>query len=294
MSLEQLERIIAPLVAAPQRAFKLENVRKYWYVESDDIPAPLQMQVETIGGIKAEWLRRPGTRTDRAILYLHGGGYVCGSIRTHRTLTNDLARTFDGAIVTIDYRLAPEAPYPAAIDDAVAAYKHLLARGIPPSGIAIAGDSAGGGLTVATALRLRDLNLPLPGALWAISPWADMTGTSASINGLGDRDPIVFKDSLVNCAKLYLGGKPERDPLASPVFADLKGLPPLLIHIGAREILLDDALGLARAAGAANVEVTCEVWPGMVHVWHMFAPQLDEATDANQRGIGWIEQRLTC
>ncbi len=292
MSLSQLEAILAPAANRPRQPFSIEGVRRDWYVESDDIPAPLVVRKESATHQVLEWLRRPDARRDRAILYLHGGGYVCGSARTHRALTNALAAKFDGTVVSVDYRLAPEAPFPAAVDDAVAAYRELIASGCPAGGIVIAGDSAGGGLAIATAISLRDRDLPRPGALWAISPWTDLTNSNASLDSLEARDPIVFKDSLIQCAHHYLAGHPPDDPLASPARADLAGLPPILIHVGAREILLDDAVALARAAGHADVEVDLQVWPGMVHVWHLFAPHLDEATQAIDHAVGWLDARL--
>jgi acetyl esterase/lipase len=234
MSRQQLENILAPLLQRPRQRFSIEGVRRDWYVESDEIPGSLERKSFLIGNIPAERLSRPGSRRDRAVLYLHGGGYVCGSIKTHRTLTNELAMQFDGGIVSIDYRLAPEAPFPAAVDDAVAAYRHLLDSGCPASGIAIAGDSAGGGLAVATALQCRMQSLPAAGAVWAISPWANLTNSSAILDDPQNRDPIVFKESLVACAEAYLGKHAATDPLASPVLGDLLGLPGLLIQVGAR------------------------------------------------------------
>jgi acetyl esterase/lipase len=292
MSLAQLEDILAPIVGKPRQPFSIEGVRRDWYVESDDIPPPLSARRESVLGMAVEWLRRPEARRDRAVLYLHGGGYVCGSIRSHRALTNHLATVFDGMVVSVDYRLAPEHPFPAAVDDAAAAFREIVASGCPASAIAVAGDSAGGGLAVSAALRLRDLGHAMPGALWTISPWADMTNTAASLELLAAADPIVFKESLVECARYVLAGHPPDDPLASPVLGDLTGLPPFLIQVGAREILLDDALALARAAGVAGVEATLEIWPGMVHVWHLFAPQLDEATAAIDQAARWISDRL--
>lgn len=292
MSLAQLDDILAPMAERPRVPFSIEGVRRDWFIESDEIPPPLTARREQLRGFAIEWLRRPEARRDRAILYLHGGGYVCGSIRTHRALTNALAMTFDGTVVGVDYRLAPEAPFPTAVEDAVTAFCEVVASGCPASAIAVAGDSAGGGLAVATALKLRDLGHALPGALWAISPWADLTNTADSLDTLAPRDPVVFKESLVECARHYLAGHGADDPLASPVLGDLTGLPPILIQVGAREILLDDAVALARAAGRADVEATLEIWPGMVHVWHLFAPNLDEAQAAIEQAAAWLTARL--
>lgn len=292
MSLAQLDAILSPLAGQPRPPFSIEGVRQNWYVESDEIPTPLLMRRDVARGVAMEWLRRPDARRDRAILYLHGGGYVCGSVRTHRTLTNALAMCFDGTIVSVDYRLAPEHPCPAAIEDSVAAFREMIASGCPAESICIAGDSAGGGLAVATALLAREQGLPAPGALWAISPWADLRNNSDSLDTLEPQDPIVFKDSLIQCARHYLAGRAADDPLASPILGELSGLPPLLIHVGAREILLDDAVALARAAGIAGSEACLSIWPGMVHVWHLFAGKLEEADRAIDQAASWIEARL--
>ncbi|MBM3514154.1 MAG: alpha/beta hydrolase [Alphaproteobacteria bacterium] len=210
MSLAQFDDILAPLAALPRQTFSIEGVRQNWYVESDDIPASLSVRREAARGLAMEWLRRSEARRDRAILYLYGGGYVCGSMRSHRALTNALALAFDGTVVAIDYRLAPEHPFLAAVNDAVTAFREIVASGCAAGAIAVAGDSAGGGLAVSTALELRDLGQPLPGALWAISPWADMTNASASLDTLSDRDPIVFKESLVECASHAEGARSAR------------------------------------------------------------------------------------
>ena len=243
------------------------------------------------GGVPAEWAQVPGAAQDRALLYLHGGGYCAGSLKTHRSLVSQIAKTFKGRVLAIDYRLGPEHKFPAAVDDAVAAYRFLLEQGIKPSHIAIAGDSAGGCLTLATLLALRDKKIPLPAAGWPISPWVDLEGRGASLKTKAESDLIVTADGLHNYAKAYAGAR-RGEPLASPVNANLAGLPPLLIQVGSAEVLLDDSLTLAQKAGAADVEVKLESWPHMPHVWHIFAPMLSEGRDAIAAGTAWLNARL--
>jgi len=214
------------------------------------------------------------------VLYLHGGGYVIGSPRSHRHLAAAIAGAAGTSALLLDYRLAPEHPFPAAVDDAVAAYRWLLDQGIAAGHIAVAGDSAGGGLTVATLLALLNARLPMPAAGVCISPWVDLTCRGESYRSKADVDPIVRSAGVSEMARAYLATTDPRSPLASPLFADLRGLPPLLIHVGSDEVLLDDAIGLAERAKAAGVDATLEQWDRMIHVWHWFLPMLDEAQAA--------------
>jgi acetyl esterase/lipase len=186
-------------------------------------------------------------------------------------------------VLVIDYRLAPEHPHPAAVDDAVAAYRWMLTQGLKPPRVAVAGDSAGGGLTVATLLAIRDAKLPLPAAGACLSPWVDLEGIGESMTTRAGVDPIVQKPGLLQMAAAYLAGKDPRTPLAAPLYADLSGLPPLLIQVGTAETLLDDASRLAERARKAGVTVSYEPWESMIHVWHLFAPMLDEGQQAIDR-----------
>jgi monoterpene epsilon-lactone hydrolase len=242
-------------------------------------PTPPEVKVERVSApaAPAEWLRPPGAVAGRVVLYLHGGGYVIGSPRSHRHLAAGIASAAAASALLLDYRLAPEHPYPAAVDDATAAYRWLLDQAIAPEHVVIAGDSAGGGLTVATLLALRDARVPLPAGGVCISPWVDLTCSGGSYRTKAGVDPIVGQAAVAEMAKAYLGNVSPRTPLASPLFADLDGLPPLLIHVGSDEVLLDDAVQLAARAKAAGVETTIEVWERMIHVWHWFLPMLDEA-----------------
>lgn len=246
----------------------------------------------TAGGVPAEWIAAAGAADDRVILYVHGGGYVMGSIATHRELVARLSKASGARGLALDYRLAPEHPFPAAVDDAVAAYRWLLSQNIKPNNIVVAGDSAGGGLAVATLLAIRDTKLPLPAAGVGISPWVDMEGLGESMTTRAKADPVVQKQGLLGMAQLYLGGKDARSPLAAPLHADLTGLPPLLIQVGDAETLLDDSTRLAEKAKKAGVKVELEVWPEMPHVWHLFAPFLPEGQQAIEK-IGKYVRQIT-
>jgi acetyl esterase/lipase len=242
-------------------------------------------------GVPAEWLVAPGAESGRVLLYLHGGGYVIGSINTHRDLAGRLSRAAAARVLLIDYRLAPEHPQPAAVEDATAAYRWLLRNGAAPARTVIAGDSAGGGLTVATLVALRDAGEPLPAAGVCLSPWVDLEGIGESMTTKASVDPIVQRPGLLWFANLYLGGAHPRTPLAAPLYADLHGLPPLFIHVGTAETLLDDATRLADRAKAAGVDVTLEAWEEMIHVWHLFAALLPEGQQAIERLGASIRQR---
>lgn len=246
--------------------------------------------VESIGikERRAEWLRAPSVDDARVLLYLHGGGYVMGSPNTHRALAGELSRAAGAAVLLLDYRLAPEAPFPAAVDDAVAAYAWLLAQGHQPSRLAIAGDSAGGGLTVATLIALREKSLPQPRCAVCLSPWSDLNCSNASYQTRAAADPMITAADISMMAKAYLNGADPKSPLASPNRADLSGLPPLLIHVGRDELLLDDAVVLHEAARSAGVASTLEIWDDMIHVWHAFHPMLPEG----RQGIARIGEYL--
>jgi len=246
----------------------------------------------TVGGVPGEWSQTPAAAADRVVLYLHGGGYVIGSILSHRHLATELGRAAGTRTLAIDYRLAPEHPFPAAVDDALAAYKALLDQGIKPKHIAIAGDSAGGGLTVATLLAAKQAGLPQPACGFAISPWVDMESLGASITGKAGEDPMVQGAALLAWAGLYLNGQDARSPLAAPIHGDLTGLAPLLIQVGSAETLLDDSVQLAAVAGAAEVPVRLEVWPEMIHVWHFFHPILADARTALADAGAFIRARM--
>ena len=226
----------------------------------------------------------PDADRTRAVLYLHGGGYVIGSLDSHRHLVAEIGRAARAPALALDYRLAPEHPFPAAVDDAVSGYRFLLAKGVPAAGITIAGDSAGGGLVVAAMLSIRDAGLAQPACGWAISPWVDMEATGGSMASKAASDPTVQKAGILDMANTYLAGADPRSPLAAPIYADMAGLAPLLIQVGAAETLLDDAIRLAQVAGAADVAVGLQIWPEMIHVWHVYHPELAAGRRAIEAG----------
>jgi len=256
------------------------------------LAADIEAEPVTANGVRAEWTAAPKDARDAALMYLHGGGYVIGSLDSHRHLVAEAGRACGIAALALDYRLAPEHPFPAAVDDTLAGYRFLLARGIVPKRIAIAGDSAGGGLVVAAMLAIRDAGLPQPGCGWCISPWVDMEAVGETMTSKAAADPTVQRPGLLDMAKLYLNGADPRTPLAAPIYADLKGLPPLLIQVGACETLLDDALRLAKAAGTADVRVDLQIWPEMVHVWHLFHPELKAGVRAIEAGGAFVRPML--
>jgi monoterpene epsilon-lactone hydrolase len=245
------------------------------------LPADVTVTPVSANGVPAEWVSAPGADTARVVMYVHGGGYAIGSLLSHRELVARIARAAGARGFSVDYRLAPEHPFPAAVDDAVAAYRWLLAQGLPAANIAIAGDSAGGGLTMATLVALKDLGEDLPAAGVCLSPWVDLEGLGASMTERDALDPMIHKKGLVETAALYLNGADPRSPLAAPLYADLTGLPPLLIQVGALETLYDDSARLAARAKAAGVDVTFEEWPDLWHVFQAMAmlPEAREATD---------------
>jgi acetyl esterase/lipase len=213
-------------------------------------------------------------------------------VRSHRALVARVAAASGARGLNVDYRLAPEHPFPAAVDDAVAAYRWLLEGGLDPARIVVAGDSAGGGLTVSTLLALRDAGDPLPAGGVCISPWTDLACTGESITSRAEHDPMVQGPGLLDMAAAYLAGHDPRAPLASPLYAELHDLPPLLIHVGSAETLLDDATRLADRARDAGTAVELDVWDDMVHVWHAFAPLLPEADEAIGRIGAWVRGRM--
>lgn len=256
------------------------------------LPEDVRFEAEDADGVPGEWTRAPGARDDRTVLYFHGGGYAMGSIATHRALVAGISRAAGARVLSVGYRLAPEHRYPAAVEDAVRAYRSLVSSGAEPSRIALAGDSAGGGLTLATLVALHDADEPLPGAAVCISPWADLTLSGASMESKAAEDPIVSREMLQEMADAYLAGGDPRAPTASPCFADLKDLPPLLIQVGTAETLLDDARTVAKRARDAGGDVTLEEWEEMIHVWHAFAPILPEARRAIDRIGEFLGERL--
>lgn len=295
MSQQQLDKLLkifarqaelGAMNVEQERAFLDEGGARFM------VPDDVVLEPTNADGVPAEFLTAAGADPKQVVLYLHGGGYVIGSIKSHRYLMQNVSRAAGSRTLGIDYRCAPEHPFPAALDDAVKAYRWLLNQGYAAKNIAIAGDSAGGGLTLATLLKLRELGVELPAAGVLISPWADLTGTAPSVAERAAIDPCVTPAGLAKMAGYYLNGTDGKNSLASPVFAELHGLPPLLIHVGGREILYDDSLTIARKAKAAGGDVTLVEEPDLFHVWHAYAPMLEEAqASVEQIGV-FLKERL--
>jgi len=256
------------------------------------LPAGTTVEPVVAGQVPAEWVRAEGSAAERVILYLHGGGYCKCSCNTARLLASQLAAATACSLLVIDYRLAPEDPFPAALQDAGAAYGWLLEQGFEPSRILIMGDSAGGGLAVSTLVSLRDEGRPLPAAAVLLSPWTDLTCSGDSVTSSAEADPWMTERECRTCAEMYAAGADLRHPQISPLYADLHGLPEMLIQVGNDEILRDDSVRLAERARAAGVDVTLDIWEGMWHVWHYFAPQLPEGKQAIEQVGEFVRARL--
>lgn len=295
MSQQQLSKLLAIFAKQPPLgSLSLEDERK----NLDEggarfkVPDDVVMQAVDVDGIPGEFLIAPGAADDKVVLYLHGGGYAIGSIKSHRYLMQNISRHSGAKTLGIDYRLAPENPFPAALEDATTAYRWLLTQGYKPENIAIGGDSAGGGLTLATLVNLRKSGDPLPAAGVLISPWTDMTGEAEAVKTRADSDPMVKPEGLYSLGAQYLNGVDPKNILASPVFASMNGLPPLCIHVGGREILYDDAITVANKARHVGVEVELLDEPELFHVWHAFAPMLDEGQAAVEKIGAFLAAKL--
>jgi acetyl esterase/lipase len=256
------------------------------------IDPAIRLEPVVANGVAAEWATAPGIDPARVLLYIHGGGYSYGSILSHRSLASTAGRAAGCRVLTLDYRRAPEHPFPAAVEDVIGAYRFLLDQGLDPKRIAIGGDSAGGGLVMALLIAACDESLPLPACAWCISPWVDLACTGATMLTKAAADPLIQRPFLLEIAAAYLAGSDARAPLASPLYADLRGLPPLLIQVGSAETLLDDSVMLAGVAGAADVRVSLEIWPEMIHGWPLFHPHLAAGRRAIERAGAFIRAEL--
>lgn len=254
------------------------RARMKWSNRFVKLPRGVEFERDVAEGVPVEWIIPPDISSQSIILYIHGGGFTLGWTNVHRRMVMHLCQAAGCGALAVDYRLAPEHPFPAALDDCVAVYHWLLKNGISPHGVVISGDSAGANLTLTTLLSLRDVGDPLPAAAVCISPITDLAGTGESYQT--NRDPALTAASALTTARHYSGNQDLRLPLLSPHYADLRGLPPLLIQVGEDEILLSDATRLAENARSAGVNVELVVWPKMWHVWHFFVPFLPEAQQA--------------
>jgi monoterpene epsilon-lactone hydrolase len=271
-----------------QRRQRLDEVGSIWPVADD-----VNLELVDLNGVPGEWSIAPGSDANRLLIFFHGGGYCSGSILSHRRMVTEAGRAAGTRTLAVGYRLAPEPPFPAALDDALTVWRYVRNQGVAAKHIAIGGDSAGGGLTVALINRLRNAREELPGCAWLVSPWTDLTMSGETLTTKDAIDPIIHKGYLGELADAYLPAETDRkDPQISPLYADLKGLPPTLIQVGSAETLLADATRFAAAAGAADVPVTLEIWPHMIHAWHLWNAHLEPGRRALANAGSFIRECL--
>jgi epsilon-lactone hydrolase len=263
-------------VGWPERRNRLDDVGAVWPIAGD-----VKLTAVDVNGVQGEYSFVPGNDPSRVLMFFHGGGYCSGSIKSHRRLVTEAGRAARMRTLAIAYRLAPEHRFPAAYDDALTAWQFLRNQGIAAGNIAIGGDSAGAGLTLALISRLRDANEELPACAWLISPWTDLTMSGSTLASKAGVDPLIHRQYLNELAEAYLpAGIDRKDPRVSPLYATFKDFPPMLIQIGSNETLLDDATRLAARAGAADVAVTLQIWPNMIHAWPLWNAHLEDGRRA--------------
>jgi acetyl esterase/lipase len=271
-----------------QRRARLDEVGAYWPVADD-----VELNPVDLDGVPGEWSMVPGTDPSRVLVFFHGGGYCSGSIRSHRRMATEAGRGAGVRTLAVGYRLAPEHPFPAARDDALTAWHWLRKQGIDAAHIAVGGDSAGANLSVALINQLRADSEELPACAWLVSPWTDLTMSGSTMTTKDAVDPLMHKGYLQELANAYVpAGMESNDPRISVLYADLHGLPPALIQVGSEEALLDDASRFATAAGAADVPVTLEIWPHMIHAWHLWNAHLDAGRRALASAAAFIRRHL--
>jgi acetyl esterase/lipase len=295
VSIEQRENLEAILrqSAFPDDADVNEQRRALReLLSAQPLPADVTVTVAELGGVPTAEITVDGIEPRHVVLYFHGGVYVMGDAALAADLASQVGRRTEAKVISVDYRLAPEHPYPAAVDDAFAAYEALLDNGIPPVDIVLAGESAGGALAVATLVNARDHGLPLPAAAFVMSPYADLTLAGTTMETKREVDPLISREALQPRVTDYTAGQDASLGLISPIFADLSGLPPLIIQAGTHEVLLDDAVRLARQAASADVEVTLEITPRVPHVFQAYYPILDEAAAALDRAGKFLSAHL--
>ena len=275
-------------VGWPARRKRLDEVGTVWPVADD-----VELTTVDVNGMPGEYSIVSGSDPSRVLMFLHGGGYCSGSIQSHRRWVTEAGRAAKMRTLAVAYRLAPEHPFPAAYDDALTAWRFLRNQGIDAAKIAIGGDSAGAGLTLGLIGRLRDANEELPACAWLISPWSDLTMSGSSLVSKAAADPLIHKEYLNELADAYLpAGMDRKDPRVSPLFADLRNFPPMLIQVGSEETLLDDATRLAAQAGAADVAVTLEIWPQMIHAWPLWNAHVEDGRRAIANAVAFIRAHL--
>ena len=286
-----IRKTVKPLLS-PETTIETQRFLADIGLQLNVLPKGTHIVATEIAGRYAEWVSHEEVSTEHVVLYFHGGAYNIGSAKSHRNLTAHLAKAMQCPILVLDYRLAPEHPFPAALSDATSAYQWLLDHDHEPEHIAIAGDSAGAGLVMATALELKQRNLPMPAVLGAISPWVDMTMSGESVTSKAELDPMIRKDWLDEMINNYAIDVDPASPLCSPIFADLAELPPIFIQVGSDEILLDDAVRLAQRAEATGTPVELQIWEDMWHVWHFQAGILPESDQAIEEFANALKQEF--
>lgn len=290
----EIEGVRALLVGKPRPVGWPERRQRMDEICAIDPPADdITFTPVDVAGIAAEWSLAPGSDPSKVLIYLHGGGYCSGSIRSHRGMVGEIGRVAGIRTLALGFRLAPESPFPAALEDALTAFYFLHEAGIEPRQIALGGDSAGGGLSLATAISLRAVDIKLPRCLWLLSPWIDLEMTGGSMSAKDGVDPLIHRDYLESLAGAYAAGADRRDPLVSPLYADLFGLPPTLVQVGACETLLDDAVRITGALGAANVPAALEIWPDMIHAWPIWWKRLEAGRQAIAHAGRFLKESLS-
>lgn len=291
-----LEKILTNLRANPYTAAKsIEQLRDESDRKGAQLPMPAGATHHAVSadGVAAEWIDAPGVAANKVFLFFHGGGYYRGSVASSRAPAARIAGAAGTRCLSVEYRLAPEHPFPAAVEDALTAYRWLLAQGLAPGDIVVGGISAGGGLTLSLLLTARDHGVPMPAAAVLLSAWTDLTQSSETFVTHAAADPMISKPYLDRMANYYLGSTNPEHPLASPLYAQLADLPPLLVQVGTAETLLDDSRRLADKAEAFGVDVTLEIWDDMFHGWHGSAPDLPEAQRAIDAIGAYCRTRLS-
>jgi monoterpene epsilon-lactone hydrolase len=295
MAQSEIESIRSLLASKPrpvgwaERRKRLDDIGSIWPVADD-----VKLEAVDINGLPGEWSVVPDSDPSRVLMFFHGGGYCSGSILSHRRMVTEAGRAAGTRTLAVAYRLAPEHPFPAAYDDARTAWEFLRNEGVPASQIAIGGDSAGAGLALTLIGQLCDAHEELPACAWLVSPWTDLTMSGATLTTRDAVDPIIHKTYLYELADAYLpSGMDRKDPRVSPLYADLKGFPPILIQIGSNETLLDDATRFASAAGAADVPVTLEIWAHMIHAWHLWNAHLEPGRRALASAGAFVRANLS-
>ena len=294
MAVSEIDVVRALLRAKPRPIGWAARRERLDEVGAQKVGADISLESEIYEGLPLEWSLAPGGDPSRALLFFHGGGYCSGSILSHRGLVTAAGRAAGVRTLAVGFRLAPEHPFPAALEDAAAAYELLLARGFDPRRIALGGDSSGGGLALALLISPRDAGRPLPGCGWLVSPWVDLEMTGASIESKASIDPLLQKSYFDELAVSYLAGTDPKNPLASPLRANLSGLPPLFVQVGSAETLLDAAVRIVARAGAADVAAMLEIWPHMIHAWPLWADQLESGRAALASAGAFIRGRPAC